>query len=470
MMKFRPSLPDPTTPPPGDAYWASRAKSRIAVAAVGGLWVILALLAAYCTPLEIPASAPAKPEAAKEEATAPAKAETAAAYPDWDTMRKNWPSFRGPGGYGVAAFTTAPTDWDGESGRNIKWKIEIPLPGSNSPVVWDKQIYLSGATEEKREVYCFDIETGQNVWTRTLDKLPGTPEKPLKIGEETGYAPSTMAVQGTSVMAIFANGDLVCYDPDGNLKWGKNLGVPENHYGHSSSLLAYQNLLFVQYDQKKNSKLFAFDISDGREVWVANREKISWASPVCVQTSFGPQLVLNSEKDVDAYDPLTGAQVWKQTCLDGEVAPSPAYGGGMFFVANDYATATAIRFNAEEKTPKPEIAWQWDEALPDVSSPVGTDTHFYVTTSRGQIACLDAKTGAVAWIQEYDEGYYASPIVVGDRIYSVDKAGMTQIFKTGATYELIGAPKFGEETFATPAFMDGRIYVRTVKTLLCVAN
>jgi len=478
--RCRPRLPQPDVAPPSKWYWTSRARAGGLVASAGALWVVVALLAAFFTRLDFP-RAGTLPPAGPAQVTLAQNAENATTYPSWEVMQRNWPSFRGPGGYGLAYYTTAPTEWDAGTGKNIKWKTQVPLQGANSPVVWDQRLFLSGATESAREVYCFDTESGQLLWRRVLEKLPGTPDKPPKVGDETGYAAPSMIAHGDRVCAIFANGDLVCYDVEGNLKWGKNLGVPDNHYGHSSSLMAYQNLLFIQYDQNSNGKLLALDLAEGHEVWSVIRQKISWASPICVNTPFGLELVVNSEKNVDAYDPLTGQPVWELACLDGEVAPSPAYGGGMFFVANDNATATAIRFNTEvascrpatdtnEQTPRPEIAWQWDEALPDVASPVGSGQYFYVTTSRGQIVCLDSSTGKAAWGQDYDNGFYASPILVGDRIYAVDRRGTTYVFKTGPTYELIATSRLGEDVFATPAFMDGRIYFRTEKNLFCIAN
>jgi outer membrane protein assembly factor BamB len=390
-------------------------------------------------------------------------------WPDWAAVKKNWPSFRGPGAYGVARFTTAPVEWDVESGKNIKWKTELPLPSPNSPVVWDKRVFLSGATAEKREIYCFDADSGQLLWTYALEKLPGTPDTPPKVSEETSFAAPTMAVQGDRACAIFANGDVACVDFNGKLLWGKNLGVPDNHYGHASSLIAFQNLLLVQLDQKTNGRLVALDLSDGHEAYTVNRGIISWSSPVCVETPAGFQLVLNSSKDVTSYEPLTGKQLWQLKCLSGEVAPSPAYGAGMFFVANDYATATAIKFAEGKTPPEPEKAWQYEDALPDTSSPVGTDKHFYISTARGEIVCLDAATGKQAWLQEGEEGFNASPIVVGDRIYLVDKKGVVTIFKDGDTFEKLGSPTLGEETFATPAFLDGRIYARTATKLICIA-
>lgn len=260
----------------------------------------------------------------------------------------------------------------------------------------------------------------------------------------------------------------MCFDFAGNQLWGMNLGVPDNHYGYSSSLIAYEGLLLVQYDDKTNPRLIGIDLGTGKESWATKRQKISWSSPICVSTPFGMQVILASQKNVDAYNPVTGAPIWTQECLDGEVAPSPAYGGGMVFVANEYAIATAIRLTDSGGTVQPSIAWQWEDSLPDVSSPLGTDQHFYIATSMGEIVCLNKETGEKVWLQEFDEGFYSSPICVGDRIYALDLKGTMRIFKTGATFELVGAPALGEPAYATPAYLDKRMYVRTEKNLLCI--
>ncbi len=460
-------LPDPNAPTP--AFWTVRGRAKELIALAGFAWVICALLAAHFTRLDVPAPSVVAAQAGEQAKEPQSAAAPAVTWPDWATVQKNWPSFRGPGSYGVAHFATAPTEWDVESGKNIKWKTDVPLAAPNSPVVWDKRIFLSGATAEKREIYCFDADSGQLLWTYTLEKFPGTPDAPPKISEETSFAAPTMAVQGDRACAIFANGDVACVDFNGKLLWGKNLGVPENHYGHASSLIAFQNLLLIQYDSKANGRLIALDLSDGHEAYTVSRGIISWSSPACVETPAGFQLVLNSCKDVTSYDPLTGKQLWQLKCLSGEVAPSPAYGAGMFFVANDYAVATAIKFAEGKTPPEPEQAWEYEDALPDTSSPVGTDTHFYISTARGEIVCLDAKTGAQAWLEETEEGFQASPIAVGDRVYLADRKGIVHIFKDAATFERIGSPALGEETFATPAFLDGRIYARTATKLICIA-
>ena len=70
-------------------------------------------------------------------------------------------------------------------------------------------------------------------------------------------------------------------------KYGaKNLGVPDNHYGHSSSLITYAGKVFVQFDTNRGSKVLALDISTGNQVWETPRtSKISWASPALIDVS-----------------------------------------------------------------------------------------------------------------------------------------------------------------------------------------
>ncbi|NUM52369.1 MAG: PQQ-binding-like beta-propeller repeat protein [Candidatus Hydrogenedentes bacterium] len=424
---------------------------------------------------KVGAMAPAGPgdavAASGESTNAGPTTETAVATlepPKWDVMEKNWPSFRGPGSLGVAYFKTAPTDWDVESGKNIKWKVEAGLSAPNSPVVWNGRIFFSGANETAREVYCYNADDGKQIWKQTVENLGPAGEEPPKVSEDTGFAAPSMVAHGGQVFAIFADGDVVSYDMDGKKVWAITFGVPENHYGHSSSLLAYDKFLYVQLDQSTNPRLIALNIADGKEAWTAQRQTISWASPIMAQTSMGQQLILNSETTVDAYDPLTGAPLWSQECLSGEVAPSPAYNNGIVFAAQEYATAAAIQLEKGDSGIAPKILWEYDELLPEISSPVGDGERFYFGTASGIFVCLDAKTGEKLWEHEFEDAFHSSPVVVGDRIYAADIGGNLHIVQASSTFNLIASHNMGGPVHATPAFMDGRIYVRTENQLICI--
>jgi outer membrane protein assembly factor BamB len=379
------------------------------------------------------------------------------------SMQSNWPSLRGPDGTGVAYFTNAPTVWDVESGEGVLWKSEIPVHGFNSPIVWGRRIFMSGADDEGQEVFCFDADTGKLLWTKPVKTVEEVPE----VSEDTGLAAPTMTTDGQRVFAVFATGELAAFDMDGNPVWQKNIGVPKNPYGMGSSLITDGRRLFIQYDHEDAKKVMALDCATGNQVWQTERKFISWSSPALIQTASGPQLILNDEENVTAYDPVSGKQIWQVKCLGGEVAPSPAFNGkDIVFVANEYAQASALKLTGGV----PKILWQYDDLLPEISSPVAAENLFFIATSAGDVVCLDAATGEEKWQHEFDEGFNSSPVLVGERIYVIDLAGVVHIFGAAAEYEEIGTVALGEPVYATPAFTDGRIYIRGDKTLYCIGE
>ncbi|MFC1569978.1 PQQ-binding-like beta-propeller repeat protein, partial [bacterium] len=375
-----------------------------------------------------------------------------------------------PGSNGHAFVSDSPITWDGETDAGILWKTKVPKPGMSSPIVWGNQLFLTGADDDIRQVYCFNTENGELQWQHDVTGISGSPPKKRlpDVSDDTGLAAPTPATDGQRVVALFATGDLVCLDMRGDRIWGKNLGVPDNHYGHASSLIIQQNLVFVQYDQNQNSKLLAFDVQSGELKWEADRGPISWASPICIENNGRMELILTNSESADSYDPKTGELLWHVDCLYGEVGPSAAYADGLVFVANEYAIAAAIQIKDHKKTP--EILWEWDEYLPNTSSPLANNDLLILATGDGIVNCLNSKTGEVHWEQDFDDGFYSSPILVSDRVYLMDLSGVMQIFKMNASFELVGSPSLGEDSFSTPAFVGERIYIRGETHLFCVGS
>jgi outer membrane protein assembly factor BamB len=256
----------------------------------------------------------------------------------------------------------------------------------------------------------------------------------------------------------------VCVDLNGKRIWIKHLGIPHNHYGHASSLLCYEDLLFVQYDQKENSQVSAFDMASGKAVWQAKRGAMSWSSPILTEHNGKKQLILTDGKAVEGYDPTSGKSLWRVDCLSGEVACSAAFANGTVFVANEGAPASAIDISGRES----KTLWRWDEALPDSASPVANDKYLVVPTAFGVVSCLDVKSGKMMWEHEFDQGFSSSPILVGERVYIIDLSGKVQIFKMDGQFELVGTADVGEPVYATPAFVDDRVYVRSLGHLFCI--
>lgn len=387
-------------------------------------------------------------------------------FPTYSELIANQGMFRGPMGDGISFQKDAPLNWNAENNENILWKTRIPIHGYNSPIVWGNKVFVTGANPTKREVYCLDTDDGSILWAYNVTNVPGSPSVSPKTTDDTGLAAPTAATDGQQIFAIFGNGDLVALNMDGNLLWNKNMGDTDNHYGYSSSLVLYKNTLIIQYDTKKHQRIVGLDKLTGKEIWETNRDvKISWASPVIINNQSSPEIILTADPGVASYDPVTGKENWNIDCIFGEVGPSVAYTDNIVFATNEYASLAAIKIGAE-----PEIIWESDYYLSDISSPVAYNGLLFLATSYGALVCHDALTGDVYWEQEFDNGFYSSPMIVEGNVYLMDTEGNMIIFKADKEFSVIAESSIGETAMTTPAFKEGRIFIRSNDNLFCIGS
>jgi outer membrane protein assembly factor BamB len=380
-------------------------------------------------------------------------------------VQQNFNAFRGPWGNGISTHKNIPTDWDGGTGKNILWKTEIPVQGYNSPVIWGDKLFLSGASTNKMVVYCVDRHSGKIIWEKEVNNIPGSPATPPRTTDDTGLAAPSLTVDGHRVFAIFGTGDIIALDFEGNRIWARNLGVPKNHYGHSSSLLTYDNKVFVQFDTQGGSRVLAMDAASGKTVWETNRtNEVSWASPILAEVNGKYQLILVANPDFAGYDINTGQQLWSVKSMSGEVGPSPTFGGGLVYAANEYATMVAVDPSNGNQV------WENRYYLPEVSSPVYHDGFLYIATTFAVLASFEASTGEFVWEYDAEDQFYSSPLIADGKLYIFDTSGKAYIFNPGKEPKLIAAPELGEKVYSTPAFANNRIYVRGIKNLYCIGT
>lgn len=396
-------------------------------------------------------------------------------YPSDEEIAKNWPSFRGPQGSGISAYTNVPDKWNGKLGEAIIWKSNVPLPGHNSPVIWNGRVFLSGANKEQRQVYCFDTVSGKLLWQRDVTNTSSTTDKTIELEEDTGYAAPTVATDGTRVCAIFPTGDVGCFDFEGKKLWSKNLGTPDSIYGYASSLAMYQNLLLIQYDQAtaddNKSRMIALDIFSGMTVWETNRPvPNSWTSPIVVKIADQSQLITCADPWVIAYNPSNGAELWRVDCLGTDVAPSPIYAGGLVFGIHPYSSLVAIKPTGQDDVTKTHIAWKATDNIPDISSPVSNGNLIFLLETYGKLTCYKVSDGTKLWEQDLETSFMASPSLAGDRLYLLSEKGVMFIAKVGSEYTELAKSPLGEKCYASPAFANGRIYIRGVENLYCIGD
>ncbi|MHC4468693.1 MAG: outer membrane protein assembly factor BamB family protein [Planctomycetota bacterium] len=395
-------------------------------------------------------------------------------YTSMEQMENQWPTFRGPGGLGVCRFKNIPDTWDGQAGKNILWKTAVPLPGHNSPVVWGNRVYLTGATEEKQRVFCFEADSGQLLWSGDVS-IPLTPAREdMDVMEDTGYAACTAVTDGKRVCAIFAGGDMGCFTNDGKLLWEKHLGVPESAYGYAASLTAFEDRVIVQWDvgydegDESKSKLIALNWQTGNILFQTHRPvPNSWSSPTVVDIEGQYQILTTASPFVMAYDPTTGAERYRAECIEGDVAALPIIGNTTLLAIEPYNKLVAIDTNNASGD---IILWENESEMPDICSPVANEHYVWTLTTQGLLGCYSIADGSEVYAHGIDNSFQASPTLIGDQIYLLAEDGMMSIISAGPEYNEIKQNPLGEKCYASPAFQDGRIYIRAKENLYAIGT
>ena len=459
-------------PKPDAAEQAVRmsARARWSVAAAGVVVAAALLMVALSIGSVLPNS-----QAGWQKLSGNGGAEEAAVgdLPSLAEFQSNWPRFRGWDGNALSSLTNTPLSWDGKSGAGIAWKSAIPEPGHSSPIVWSNRVFISGGTAAKREVFCFDAASGQLLWQRAIENVPGTPAKLPEIADEPGYAAPTMATDGRRVYTIFANGDLAALSLDGAPVWSKNIGVPKNAYGYAASLAMWPGKVMVQLDQDNGapggSRLLCFDAAKGRALWERSRQSTAtWATPIVIEAAGKVQIITLGLPHVTSYALADGNELWRAELLDGEVTPSPVFAGGLVLVVSPSSKLVALRPDGAGDVTKTHVAWSANDNVPDIASPVSNGELVFTVTSGGTLTCFDLKDGKKIWEKDLEMEVQSSPSIIGDRVLVLGTKGVAVTVEAERQFKEIARSELPDKFLASPAFANGRIYLRGATNLWCV--
>ena len=393
--------------------------------------------------------------------------------------QQQWPAFRGPNGDGICAFADIPQAWDETAGTGILWKVAVPLPGLSSPVVWNGRIYLSGATRERRALFCYKAENGELVWQRECpaDTAAGNDYPAYDL---TGiHAAPTPVVDGQRVTALFANGQVLSCDAvTGDVRWTKFLGVPENSYGIANSLLRWRGNVLIRFDSDP-ARLLALDAATGAQMWDRRIQESGWCSPILAQTAPGAwQVIVQGSPDLAAYDPDDGRSLWYTELCSGDVAPTPVFARGLVLAAFQGNGLFAVKPDGKGDVSADKIAWRVTELesgmFPDCVGPVSDGERVYFFSN--VLVCTDLASGKVLYEQTLkdasgndDETAYASPCFAGGRLMFFGKR-TTYLVEPGPTCQVVGRCPMNEGLNASPAFAPGRIFLRGPQHLYAIGH
>ena len=440
----------------------------------------------------------------------------------------DWSRFRGPNGSGVSdSKTSIPVTWSPT--KNLKWKADLPGPGSSSPIVVGKKIFVtcwsgygldrnsrSGEqTNLKRHLICMDRQTGKIIWDKTVD--PYLPEDNYGgMFAEHGYASHTPVSDGERVYVFFGKTGVLAFDFHGNQIWKTSVGTGSDRmgWGSASSPILYKNLVIVTASPESQT-LFALDRDTGKEVWKTEAEGFAgtWGTPVLVNVDNDrTELVIGVPYEIWGFNPDTGDIRWFCEALNvRSFCSSVVTDGKLIYAMGDQGSGSiAIKPGGKGEVTKTHVAWTGRDNN-RIGSPVVADGKLYFVNNR-VMTCVDAASGSRIYQARLGAGSaaelpkepkadeqrtptegergggrrgrggpgggggggqdYSSPVIADGKIYFVARNGETHVVKLGDTFEQLATNRVTEEAedfSATPAIGDGLLLIRSNKRLYCIA-
>jgi len=115
------------------------------------------------------------------------------------------------------------------------------------------------------------------------------------------------------------------------------------------------------------------------------------------------------------------------------------------------------------------VLWEQRKYLPFVPSPLLYKGFLFLIRNGGILAVLDPKTGVMTKQERVgsSSNYYASPVGGDGKVFVFSERGDAAVLGATADLPVLSRSRFNEDVYATPAIVDGRIYVRTAGHLYC---
>jgi outer membrane protein assembly factor BamB len=395
----------------------------------------------------------------------------------------DWPNFRGPHGSGISQETNLPATWSDQ--ENVVWKIDLPGPGSSSPVVWGDKVFVTcytgygidksnpGNQEDlRRHLVCVDRKNGYVLWNKQVKaKLPEQRYSGPYITRH-GYASSTPAIDGERIYVFFGKTGVLAFNFEGKELWHADLGDNVDPWGTGSSPVLYKDLVIVNAGVESGA-VVALNKTNGSPVWKAGGIEQSWATPALVDVKGGKQeLVLNAPNKIIGLDPDNGKELWHCEGIDDYICPSVASLDGIVCAIGARTnSAVAVKAGGMGDVTKTNRLWT-KRVGSNVTSPSIYQEHVYWVNDRGTAYCLKVKDGAQVYQHSLDGGVYASITIADGKIYVVSQKGGTFVLAAGPTFlQLAHNTLSDDSTFnGSPAISRGQIFLRSDKRLYCIGK
>lgn len=351
-------------------------------------------------------------------------------------------------------------DFDGDE----KWRKQLPVAktrrdfgSGTSPVIADGKVFLDMQLGGESYLAAYDLDTGDELWKSPRPLFNEGWSTPVVWSEGDAKRVGVAAAgrfsaynvsDGKEIWWVDGVGNQVCSTPivAGDVIVISSAGV----LGDSENVLQLPAFGDVvdQHDANKDGAISLSELP--ASLLIVDRKTTNGAGNMNVAEAFR----LFGQKD----DQPIGRFDWEKLRL-----------GMLAFNASDMnkTNVMAVRTGGMGDVTKTNVAWQELRGVPEVPSPLVYRDRVWMIKTGGLLTCLGLTDGKMMFQKRVGEagGYYASPVAAGGRIYVACDAGAVTVLEAGDKLNVLARNHLPDPVLATPAIVDGTLYVRTTKQL-----
>ena len=390
----------------------------------------------------------------------------------------NWPAWRGEDASGSTTHGNYPSELNQE--KNLLWKAPLPDKGCSTPIVWENSILLTSPINGEDSVLSFSMG-GQKNWQTKIG-----PERKGRHLNGSGSNPS-LVTDGKYLYALFKSGNLACLNFDGKIIWKNDLssyGKDTLYWDFGTSPILTSKHLIVALMRKGNSWLLAFDPKIGAVAWEKERNyktppecDHSYATPTLIEHKGKEAILVWGAERLSAHSAKDGDMHWVSTGFNPKQKKNWVVVGSQVVVGDiaivPYGRGThmkGVRMGGTGDITESNLLWTRTDTGCFVPSPAVAHGKVYVLRDRGEVHCIDPKTGKSHWEDAFpraSSSYYGSPTVAGKKLYAPREDGVILIADISKGFKFLGEFDMGERVIASPVPVNDKILIRGEKNLLC---
>jgi outer membrane protein assembly factor BamB len=309
----------------------------------------------------------------------------------------------------------------------------------SSPILVDDRVILCQDHDTDSFLMAIDKQSGRTLWRTDRSEFP-----------RNYCTPVIWTVGGRKQIVVAATLRVVGYDFDSGQELWTVRGIARTVC--MTPVVGDDGTLFVASwagGGDPTDQIVVAPFEDAAREFDADRDGLLAESEV----STGPFKQRFSQVDRDKSGKITRAEY--------------DFFRGLFQKSRN--TVLAVKPGGRGDISATHVLWQSTKLVPFCASPLYVDGRLFTVKDGGIFSCLDAATGTVLKHKRLPATgeYYSSPVTGDGKIYFLNDEGKLTVTTTSPDGKILATADFGEPAYATPAIVDGRIYLRTAGHLYC---